>query len=294
MAEVAGAVPARRIPLPRGRFLDLARGPLVMGILNSTPDSFYPASRSGGGGQGAEAARVMIDEGADIIDVGGESTRPGADYVDADEELRRVIPIITGIRAFSDLPLSIDTRKARVAERALDAGADIVNDVSALRDDPEMAGVIALRGVPVVLMHRRGSSKTMQKAPRYDDTSADVRAELAEFVARALSAGIPPNRIILDPGIGFGKRLEDNLILLRAIPLIKGMGYPVLIGLSRKSFIGTLTGGRPVEERLAGSIAANSYAVLAGADILRVHDVAQTADACKVLHAIMTISTPHT
>ncbi len=257
-----------------------------MGILNCTPDSFFPDSRAMGAAQAGEAAAAMAGEGADIIDVGGESTRPGSEYADADDELRRVIPVIEAIRSCSDLPISIDTRKAVVASRALDAGADIVNDVSALRDDPELALLVAAKRVPVVLMHMRGTPKDMQLNPRYDDTVREVCDELSAFVGRALAAGVRREQIILDPGIGFGKRDEDNLRLLAGIPSIRRMGYPVLIGLSRKGFIGRLTGGRPVGERLAGSLAANVYAALSGAAILRVHDVAESVDACRIVRAL--------
>jgi len=269
-----------------GHFLDLADAPLVMGIINCTPDSFYSGSRAPGLDEALALARRMIEEGADILDIGGESTRPGSDSVDPVEERRRAVPLIEAIRRESLIPISIDTRKASVARAALDAGADIVNDVSGLADDPEAAGLVAERGAPVVLMHRRGDSKSMQNDPHYDDTVGEIAEELLAAVDRAVAAGIRRERIILDPGIGFGKRLCDNLLILKEIPRLRVFGFPLLIGLSRKSFIGKLLGGLPVEARLTGTIVANTYAACAGADIVRVHDVAEAVAMKRILHAI--------
>ena len=269
-----------------GHFLDLADAPLVMGIINCTPDSFYSGSRAPGLDEALALARRMIEEGADILDIGGESTRPGSDSVDPEEERRRAVPLIEAIRRESLIPISIDTRKASVARAALDAGADIVNDVSGLADDPEAAGLVAERGAPVVLMHRRGDSKSMQNDPHYDDTVGEIGEELLAAVDRAVAAGIRRERIILDPGIGFGKRLCDNLLILKEIPRLRVFGFPLLIGLSRKSFIGKLLGGLPVEARLTGTIVANTYAACAGADIVRVHDVAEAVAMKRILHAI--------
>jgi len=269
-----------------GHFLDLADAPLVMGIINCTPDSFYSGSRAPGLDEALALARRMIEEGADILDIGGESTRPGSDSVDPEEERRRAVPLIEAIRRESLIPISIDTRKASVARAALDAGADIVNDVSGLADDPEAAGLVAERGAPVVLMHRRGDSKSMQNDPHYDDTVGEIAEELLAAVDRAVAAGIRRERIILDPGIGFGKRLCDNLLILKEIPRLRVFGFPLLIGLSRKSFIGKLLGGLPVEARLTGTIVANTYAACAGADIVRVHDVAEAVAMKRILHAI--------
>ncbi len=285
---------AHRIPLgplggEDGRRLDMTQRPLVMGILNCTPDSFYPASRRGDSGDAAHAALDMIEAGADIIDVGGESTRPGADYVDADEETRRVVPVIRAIRRVSPIPISIDTRKRVVAEAALDAGADIVNDVSGLRDDPDLRRLAAERGAPVVLMHMRGSSKTMQRRPRYDDAVAEVRSELIERVEIAVEAGVPEETIILDPGIGFGKRAEDNLAIIANLSMFVELGRPVLIGISRKSFVDAVL-DRAVEDRLAGSLAAEAYAVLEGAHIVRVHDVRETVDLVRMITAIRRVA----
>ena len=269
-----------------GHFLDLADAPLVMGIINCTPDSFYSGSRAPGLDEALALARRMIEEGADILDIGGESTRPGSDSVDPEEERRRAVPLIEAIRRESLIPISIDTRKASVARAAHDAGADIVNDVSGLADDPEAAGLVAERGAPVVLMHRRGDSKSMQNDPHYDDTVGEIAEELLAAVDRAVAAGIRRERIILDPGIGFGKRLCDNLLILKEIPRLRAFGFPLLIGLSRKSFIGKLLGGLPVEARLTGTIVANTYAACAGADIVRVHDVAEAVAMKRILHAI--------
>ncbi len=271
-----------------GRRLDLSDSPLVMGIINCTPDSFYFGSRARGLDDALALARRMIAQGADLLDVGGESTRPGSDPVDPEEERRRVVPLVEAIRREFSIPISIDTRKASVARAALEAGADIVNDVSGLADDPAAAGIAAERGAPVVLMHRRGDSKTMQVDPHYDDTLREIEDELGAAVEHAAAAGIRRDRIILDPGIGFGKRLCDNLLILRGIPRLRALGFPLLIGLSRKSFIGKLLGGLPAEERLTGTIVADTYAACAGAEIVRVHDVAEAVAMKRILHAIAT------
>ncbi len=259
--------------------------PLVMGILNVTPDSFYPASRRAAADQAVEAGRAMIAAGADIIDVGGESTRPGAGVVDAQVEIDRVRPVIERLRRESAVTISIDTSKAAVAEAALAAGADMVNDVTALRGDPPMKALLARCEVPVVLMHMRGTPATMQQAPFYADTVGEVRAELEAAMRDAEAAGIAADRIVLDPGIGFGKRPEDNLRLIRGLAEIRALGAAVLIGLSRKSFLGVVT-GRAVEDRLAATITANTLAVMAGADIVRVHDVGEAVDMVRVIQAV--------
>jgi dihydropteroate synthase len=254
-----------------------------MGIINLTPDSFYPASRRTGLSAAVDTALAMEAEGASILDLGGESTRPGSDYVGEEEELERVLPALGAIRARSSLPISVDTRKASVARAALEAGADIVNDVSALMHDPGMAALAAASGAAVVLMHMRGSPKTMQEAPRYVDCAAEVRDFLAERAEAALAAGIAPERILLDPGIGFGKSLRDNLDLLSRLHMVAELGYPVVVGLSRKAMIGALTSR---EDRLAGSLGGACAALAAGASVFRVHDVAQTVDALAVFAAI--------
>lgn len=258
-----------------------------MGIVNCTPDSFYPASRVEARSAAAESARDMIDSGVDIIDIGGESTRPGSDPVGAGEEIERVVPVIEEVRSFTNTPISVDTRKAAVAQKALEAGADIINDVSAAREDAEMPALAASYNCPVVLMHMRGTPKTMQKEPFYADTVSEVVSELLGFVEEALKAGVSREKIILDPGIGFGKRLSDNLILLKHIDALRQTGHPVLVGLSRKSFIQKLL-GLPVEERLAATLAAEAFVALEGVEILRVHDVEETVQLVKMLHALQT------
>ena len=257
----------------------------MMGILNCTPDSFYPGSRVQEIDQAVQRARAMIQAGADILDVGGESTRPGSDPVQASEEIRRVVPVINKIRELSDVLISIDTRKVEVAEEALAAGADLVNDVSALRGNLPLGQCIAGRDVPVILMHMRGEPKNMQKNPQYRDVIAEITEELAGCVDFALSCGIREDRIIIDPGIGFGKRLQDNLAILRELRLLQNLGYPILIGLSRKSFIGAVL-DKPVDRRLIGTVAANMLALMNGADILRVHDVEEAVDTVKMFEAV--------
>jgi dihydropteroate synthase len=257
--------------------------PLVMGIVNVTPDSFS----DGGLFLDAEAAiahgRRLVGEGAAILDIGGESTRPGAEPVGADEEIRRVIPVI---EAFSeqDVQISIDTTKAAVAKRALEAGATIVNDVAAFRFDPELAGVTADAGATCVLMHMLGEPRTMQDDPRYEEVVSDVKAFLEERLAYAIGEGVPEERIWLDPGIGFGKTLDHNLELIARLDEIVAIGRPVVFGASRKSFLGKLT-GRQVDERLAGTIASNIIAYERGARVFRVHDVAPAVDALKLATA---------
>ena len=267
------------------RSLDFRKRIYVMGILNCTPDSFYPGSRLRGTDAALEAARTMIASGADILDVGGESTRPGSDPVSVEEELARVIPVLAGIRKESDLLLSIDTRKVEVAREALQAGADMVNDVSALRANRPLAELAARSGVPIVLMHMRGEPKTMQVHPRYENTVAEIAAELRASVDLAFEAGIEAGKIILDPGIGFGKRVKDNLLIVKHLRSFRSLGFPVLIGLSRKSFLGELT-GEPVEGRLTVTVAANALAMLNGADIVRVHDVREAAETARVVEAV--------
>ncbi|MDR1073916.1 MAG: dihydropteroate synthase [Treponema sp.] len=258
----------------------------VMAIVNCNSDSFYPQSRAADTEAAVEKALRAVEDGADIIDIGGESTRPGAAYIDAEEEGRRVLPVIQGIRRRSNAPISVDTRKAAVAEAALEAGADIINDISALEDDPDMGRVCAAHRAKVILMHKKGAPETMQNGPFYHDVVAEVAACLQDAAQRALDAGVARENIILDPGVGFGKRLEDNTALIRRLATIRALGYPVLVGLSRKTFIGELT-GKGVEHRLAGSLAANAAAIIAGADIIRVHDVKESVDMVKVLNGVV-------
>jgi dihydropteroate synthase len=271
-----------------GRTLDFTHKTYVMGILNCTPDSFFPGSRQASVKDALRTAREMIEAGADIIDVGGESTRPGSEPVPQEEEIRRVIPVIQALRAESDVIVSVDTRKRDVAERALDAGADIVNDISGLRHNEDLARLIAHRGVPVVLMHMRGTPKTMQKSPYYKNTISEILRELQPSIAAAIGAGIAPEKIIIDPGIGFGKRIQDNLRIIRELASLKSLSFPILVGLSRKGFIGEIL-DRPVEKRLIGTVTANTLAILNGANIIRVHDVADAVQMVKIIDSVRRI-----
>jgi dihydropteroate synthase len=259
--------------------------PAVMGVINVTPDSFS----DGGQFLGEEAAIAhgldLAARGADLIDIGGESTRPGSDPVSLDEELRRVLPVVRGLVERTDAPISIDTMKAEVARQAIEAGASFVNDVSALRHDPEMASVVASAGVPVCLMHMQGTPKTMQDDPRYADVVGEVAEFLLERAHYAESRGIRRELICIDPGIGFGKTMEHNLVLLRELDSLVRLGYPVLIAVSRKRFIGQITGRADVE-RLAGTIAANLAAHERGAWMFRVHDVGPAREALDVAAAV--------
>jgi dihydropteroate synthase len=270
-----------------GRVLELGRRTLVMGVLNVTPDSFAD------GGKYLDAARAishgvaMARAGADLLDIGGESTRPGARTVAAVEEQERVLPVLRGLHQSIDVPLSIDTTKASVAREAISAGASLVNDVSGLTGDPRMADVVAQSGVACCLMHAQGPPDTMQADPRYSDVVAEVFELLDGAVMRAGKAGIPRERILLDPGIGFGKTLEHNLTLLRRLRDFRQIGCGILAGTSRKSSLGKLVGDKPPSERLPatlGSVAA--IAVLGGADVVRVHDVSEVSDALAVADAI--------
>lgn len=269
-----------------GKVIRIEDRPLIMGILNVTPDSFSDGGKYAEPDAAIARALVMLDEGADIIDVGGESTRPGSETVSLKEELRRVEPVVKGI--FKERPktvVSIDTRRPEVAERALSLGAVIVNDVGGMQD-PKLRKVARSHGAAVVIMHMKGDPKTMQEAPRYDDLLREVTKFLWTQAEQCVSEGFDKGSIIVDPGIGFGKRPEDNLMLLRELKVVRDIGYPVMVGVSRKSFIERIT-GRKVEERLAGSVAANVVAMLNGADILRVHDVKETRDAIAVARAIL-------
>jgi dihydropteroate synthase len=264
-----------------------AARPLVMGVVNVTPDSFSDGGLFLDPERAIAHGAELVAEGADLLDVGGESTRPGAEAVSAEVELERVGPVVEALAAAggSAIPVSIDTAKAPVARAALDRGAAIVNDVTALRGDPELAGLCAERGCEVVLMHMQGSPRTMQADPRYDDVVDDVRAYLAERIEAAIAAGIGEDRIWVDPGIGFGKTVEHNLELLRRLDELAELGRPVVIGTSRKRFLGAIT-GRDVGDRLGATIASNALALAAGADVFRVHDVAaarQALDAAMVM-----------
>jgi dihydropteroate synthase len=227
----------------------------------------------------------MVEAGADIIDVGGESTRPGSRPVSDEEELARVTPVLRGLRRELKVPISIDTYKAKVARAALEAGADIVNDISALRFDADMISVIVREQVPVVLMHMQGTPRTMQSEPRYHDVVREVRDFLAARLSEAMAGGVARDAVIIDPGIGFGKTLDHNLALLRSLPALAALGQPLLVGASRKTFIGKILGVDP-NERLEGSLAAAVAAVLSGANILRVHDVKETVRAARIADAL--------
>ncbi|HEX6769730.1 MAG TPA: dihydropteroate synthase [Candidatus Binatia bacterium] len=274
----------RELKTRHGR-IDFARRTAVMAVINVTPDSFFDGGRHFDAGRAVAAGLAMAEAGADVIDIGGESTRPGAEPVSQADELARVIPVIQGLRLQCALPISIDSYKAPVARAALDAGADIVNDISALGFDPEMAPLVANEKVPVVLMHMRGTPRTMQADPQYADVVREVRDFLAERLYDAMDAGIDAGSIVLDPGIGFGKTVEHNLQLLRGLSILSALGQPLLVGVSRKTFIGKILGLEP-EQRLEGSLAAAVAAVLAGANIIRVHDVAETCRAVRIADAL--------
>ena len=277
--------PVTRCSLPwRGGFVCSGPAPLLMGILNVTPDSFSDGGRFLDPPNAIRHARRMVEEGADLLDVGGESSRPGAEPVGTRAQEDRVLPVIEGIRDLG-VPLSIDTTNARVAEAALDAGADWINDISSLTGDPEMAPLAAERGCPVVLMHMRGDPGTMQTDTGYDDVVREVLDYLLERVDVAASAGIGRDRVLIDPGIGFGKAPGHNLSLLRAVPAFVRTGFPVLVGASRKSFLGACFGQRP-GERLEGSLAAALAAAAGGAQVVRVHDVDATRRALDVFAGI--------
>jgi dihydropteroate synthase len=261
----------------------LVRHPVLMGIVNVTPDSFSDGGLFLDADAAIEHGRALAGEGADILDVGGESTRPGADPVPLGVELDRILPVVSGLAG--DSTISIDTTKAQVAREALAAGASIVNDVSAFRFEPEIAGVVAGSGARCCLMHMLGEPRTMQRDPRYDDVVSDVKAFLEERLAFAVSQGVPEERVWLDPGIGFGKTVEHNVELLRRLDEIVAIGRPVVVGTSRKSFLGKLAGGRDEGDRLPGTIATNVLALERGASVFRVHDVAQNRDALQVAAA---------
>jgi dihydropteroate synthase len=273
-----------------GRILRLDR-PRVMGIVNATPDSFS----DGGEHATVEAAIAhglqLAGEGADILDIGGESTRPGAQDVPVDEELRRVVPVIEALAKQTSLPISVDTSKPEVMRAAVAAGAGLINDVYALRREGALEAAAAL-GVPVVLMHMLGEPRSMQEAPRYDDVVADVHRFLAERIFAAEMAGIAKKKIVVDPGFGFGKTIAHNLALLAQLQRFTELGVPVLAGLSRKKTIGELTGRSDPHDRIHGSLAAHLIAAQRGAMLLRVHDVAATIDALKVWNAVAAMPVP--
>jgi len=255
-----------------------------MGVINVTPDSFSDGGRHADSVAAVTHALRMIDEGAGLIDVGGESTRPGAPSVSVETEIERVVPVIEALAARTKIPISIDTSKPAVMTAAVHAGASMINDVRALREPGAMQAA-ARTDAAICLMHMQGEPRTMQSDPRYSDVVAEVRDFLRERTEACLASGIAKNRLVVDPGIGFGKRLEHNLALLAGLPAVTALGWPVLIGVSRKSMLGTLL-GRAVDERVAGGVAIATAAVLAGASIVRTHDVAATVDAVKVAVAL--------
>jgi dihydropteroate synthase len=258
--------------------------PRVMGIVNVTPDSFSDGGRNASRDEAVAHARRLVAEGADLLDIGGESSRPGAEPVSIEEELRRVLPVVEALAGTVEVPISVDTTKAEVARRCLEAGAEIVNDITALAD-PTMARLVAETGGGVVLMHMRGTPPTMQLDPRYDDVVAEVVGFLARRVEFAQSQGIPRERIAVDPGIGFGKTLEHNLSLLRNLDRFASLGCAVLVGTSRKRLLGDLT-GRPVADRTTASVVSALAAIERGARIVRVHEVGPMVDALKVWEAL--------
>ncbi len=270
----------------RDRVFRLGGAPLVMGILNVTPDSFSDGGRHGTVAAALAQAEAMIRDGADIVDVGGESTRPGAEPVPEAQELERVLPVIEALgRRGVPAALSVDTTKSAVAAAALDAGAAIVNDVSALEADPAMAAAVRARGAGVILMHRRGDPRTMQRNPVYGDVRADVAAYLEARMAWAAAQGLARETLAVDPGIGFGKTAAHNLALLAGLAALGRLGRPVAVGLSRKRFLEALT-GRPVGERLAGTLGALAFCLGEGAHVLRVHDVREARDVVRVVTAL--------
>ena len=258
-----------------------------MGILNVTPDSFSDGGEFFGAAPAVAHAGRLLDEGADVLDVGGESTRPGSDPVSAEEEACRVVPVVRNIlEARPGTTISVDTYRASTAEAALDAGAKIINDVTALGGDPRLARVVAERRCSVVLMHMLGEPKTMQEDPRYDDVVGEVRDYLAGRAEAAISAGVDPDNVVLDPGIGFGKTLEHNLRLLDELDAIVDLGFPVLVGISRKGFLGKITGSGDPKERVFGTVATSVMAYERGATLFRVHDVRANREALEVAAAV--------
>lgn len=272
---------------PRSRICGLSLDrPRIMGVVNVTPDSFSDGGQFADGNAAIEHALQLASAGAEILDIGGESTRPGSDAVDAETELSRILPVIEALANNTDALISVDTRKAAVMRAAVEAGADIINDVSALMHDPAALETAVDLDVPVILMHAQGDPKTMQDEPTYEDVLLDVFDFLEARVAACVSAGIPQAKLVADPGIGFGKRLDHNLKLISGLSLFHALGVPILLGASRKSFIGRLTHEAVASERIPGSLAAAVAGVAQGAQIVRVHDVRQTREAITVWQAV--------
>lgn len=270
-----------------GRALVLGRRTLLMGVLNVTPDSFSDGGHFLDPDRAAGRALEIERAGADILDVGGESTRPGSRGVAAEEELRRVLPVLERLRGRLKIPISIDTAKAEVAEAAANAGAEILNDVTALRNDPRIAEVARRRRLPLILMHMRGEPRTMQRGPFARDVLRDVTTGLRRAIELALRAGVARSQIVLDPGLGFGKSTEQNFELLGRLDELAGLGFPLLVGASRKSFVGKALGGAPKAERIWGTAASVAAAILGGAHLVRVHDVVEMAQVARVADAVV-------
>lgn len=275
----------RFLHLPQGK-LELGRRTLIMGVVNITPDSFSDGGRFLEKNQAVDHGLRLLEEGADILDLGGESTRPGSQATPPDVEAERVLPVIEQILSHGDAVISIDTNRASVAKAAMEAGASIINDITALRGDPQMALTAAQTGAGLVLMHMKGVPRSMQENPQYDDVAAEVADFLAGQAEYAIESGVEAEKIVLDPGIGFGKNQGHNLLLIRHLAGLCELGYPVLLGASRKAFIGLLT-GKPADQRLYGTIGAHVIGACNGADIVRVHDVAPVREALLASDAIM-------
>jgi dihydropteroate synthase len=270
----------------RGGDLQLGKRTLVMGVLNITPDSFSDGGLFLEPAKAIEHGLLMAKQGADIIDVGGESSRPGADAVPLDEELRRIIPVIAGLASRLEIPVSVDTYKAQVAEQAIEAGAQMINDISGLSFDPQMPAVAARFDTPLIIMHIKGNPKTMQQAPHYDNVMGEIIASMRAGIERAERAGVDPHQVIVDPGIGFGKRVQDNLSILKRLDELAVLERPILIGTSRKSFIGAVL-KQEVDQRMIGTLATVAVSVLKGAHIVRVHDVPAIRQTAAMVDAII-------
>ncbi len=285
-STLASSMTIRNITQPRPDFGGIALDKCqIMGIVNVTPDSFSDGGKNLQSETAIAQGHAMNEQGAAILDIGGESTRPGSDPVALEEERARIMPVIKALA--KSFTVSVDTRKAILMAEALTAGAKIINDVSALGYDPQSAATIAQHHAPTILMHAQGEPRTMQLQPKYDDVALDVYDALAALIAKAVAAGIPKSRICIDPGIGFGKTFKQNLELLQQLSLFHGLGVAVLVGLSRKGFIGAITGEKTASKRVSGSLAGALHAALQGAHILRVHDVQETVDALAVFNAAL-------
>jgi dihydropteroate synthase len=273
------------------RTLELGERTLIMGVLNVTPDSFSDGGIFFDTDSAIEHGLRMERDGADMLDIGAESTRPGAQAVSAEEELKRILPVLGGLRRSLKIPISIDTQKAEVAEEALDAGAQIINDISGLKNEPRIAEIAARRNVPLILMHMRGEPRTMQKTPFARNAFGDVTKGLRNSLAMAHKAGVAESQIVIDPGIGFGKSFAQNYELLQKLPQLAKLGYPILVGTSRKGFIGATLGeaGRPapIERRIWGTAATVTASILGGAHIVRVHDVAEMLQVARVTDCVL-------